>query len=214
MKTREKIVFASLELFNEKGERNVSTNHIAAHLGISPGNLYYHYRNKTDIIYEIFLQYQSLVDGYMEAPSKQFLTVEDQFLFLEAVFEGLWEFRFLHRDLEHYLESDPRLQKDYQCFTQRCLDNISRIIGKLEDSSVLLPMSHQLRRSFALNTWIIITGWMSYLKMTAGCEGQRISKDRLRQGIYQVIHLEMPYLTPEALQRTLRLQESFKPILQ
>lgn len=37
--TYTRIIDASLALFNEEGERNISTNHIAAHLGISPGNL-------------------------------------------------------------------------------------------------------------------------------------------------------------------------------
>lgn len=35
MKTRDRIIMAALELFNERGESNVTTNHIAAHLGIS-----------------------------------------------------------------------------------------------------------------------------------------------------------------------------------
>ncbi len=39
LNTRQRIVQAALELFNQQGERQVTTNHIAAHLGISPGNL-------------------------------------------------------------------------------------------------------------------------------------------------------------------------------
>lgn len=53
MKTRDRIIHSATELFNDQGERNITTNHIAAHLGISPGNLYYHFRNKEDIIHSI-----------------------------------------------------------------------------------------------------------------------------------------------------------------
>ncbi|HGY0963944.1 TPA: TetR/AcrR family transcriptional regulator, partial [Vibrio cholerae] len=54
MKTKDRIVHAALELFNQQGERNITTNHIAAHIEISPGNLYYHFRNKQEIVRDIF----------------------------------------------------------------------------------------------------------------------------------------------------------------
>jgi len=64
-KTRDRILDASLELFNAQGERGVSTNHIAAHLGISPGNLYYHFANKQAIVAELFRRYEARIDEFL-----------------------------------------------------------------------------------------------------------------------------------------------------
>ena len=86
MKTRDRILNAALELFNQQGERKVTTNHIAAHLDMSPGNLYYHFKNKQEIIFELFLSYEARVDQNLVVPIGRKLTIEDKLSYLQEVF--------------------------------------------------------------------------------------------------------------------------------
>lgn len=214
MKTRDKILLSSLELFNERGERNVTTNHIAAHLAISPGNLYYHFRNKSDIIYEIFLEYEKLVDFYLDIPEQRAITVDDLMFYLESVFNGLWSYRFFHRDLEYLLDSDQRLRDDYREFTDRCLVAIRQIFEKLSEAGIIKPQNEDLRSSMALNVWLVITNWMAYLKTAhASEEDGTLTLTHLKQGIYQVLTLEVPYLTDDYRDQVMEIREKYRPEL-
>ena len=58
--TKEKILRAARELFNEQGVEAVTVRHIAARIGISHGNLCYHFPRKEDIIMAL---YQGVVEG-------------------------------------------------------------------------------------------------------------------------------------------------------
>lgn len=195
MKTRDKIILASLELFNEAGERNITTNHIAAHMGMSPGNLYYHFRNKREIIYEIFGHYQRQVADTLQVDPAQPLSVQDKLRFLESVFDGLWQYRFFHRDLEYLLDTDPRLRRDYRDFTCSCLQSVEQILLGLQRGGVLSENTESERHGMALNVWLVVTNWMAFLKTAHAGEGSAaITQDQLRQGISQVLALELPYV--------------------
>jgi AcrR family transcriptional regulator len=94
IKTSERIVQNSLELFNQQGERSISTNHIAAHMEISPGNLYYHFPNKQAIIAVLFSEYESLVDSFLRPPQGRTATVEDKRFYLKELLAAMWRYRF------------------------------------------------------------------------------------------------------------------------
>jgi len=195
-KTRERIVQASLELFNAQGERAVSTNHIAAHLGISPGNLYYHFRNKQAIIAELFIQYETQVDAFLRRPDARALTIDDKTFYLEALLAAMWHYRFLHRDLEHLLDSDPELAERYRRFAKRCLQAAQEIYQGFVEAGILLMTPAQIE-ALTLNGWIIMTSWVRFLCTTRGNPGD-LSEDMLRRGIYQVLALEGGYIAPQA----------------
>ena len=98
-RTAERILEVTLELFNRFGEPNVSTTLISAELNISPGNLYYHFRDKEQIVNALFAEFrremEELTDNTFEPP----ISVEDMWLFLHLLFEKIWAYRFLYRDL-------------------------------------------------------------------------------------------------------------------
>lgn len=196
LKTRERIIQESLALFNAQGERNVSTNHIAAHLGISPGNLYYHFRNKQAIIAELFALYESQVDIFLRRPEGRALTVQDKTFYLEALLAAMWHYRFLHRDLEHLLESDAALAERYRQFAQRCLAQAQAIYQGFVEAGILLMDASQIE-ALTLNSWIIMTSWVRFLCTTRGSPDD-LSEDMLRRGIYQVLALEGGYTAPQA----------------
>ena len=90
LKTSQRIANSSLELFNQLGERSVSTNHIAAHMEISPGNLYYHFPNKQAIISVLFSEYEALVLSFLHPPQGRLPTVADKRQYLQQLLDAMW----------------------------------------------------------------------------------------------------------------------------
>jgi len=211
MKTRDRILAAALELFNQQGERKVTTNHIAAHLEMSPGNLYYHFKNKHEIIYELFLEYEATVDNRLNVPTDRDLVIADKLNYLQKIFQGLWEYRFIHRDMEHILLGDERLHARYRKFFRRCQLKTETIFERLRDVGIIEISQSQLE-GLALNIWIVVTSWFSFLQCNLLSDTEEgITLDMLKGGIYQIFQLERPYLTDAYRHQMEAMQEAFIP---
>lgn len=85
---------AALELFNQQGERNITTNHIAAHIEISPGNLYYHFRNKQEIVRDIFALYSAELIERFTPLQGQYESLSLLKHYLDSIFTLMWKYRF------------------------------------------------------------------------------------------------------------------------
>lgn len=144
----------------------------------------------------MFALYERQVDTFLRRPEGRALTVQDKTFYLEALLAAMWHYRFMHRDLEHLLESDAELAERYRLFAQRCLVQAQGIYQGFVEAGILLMNATQIE-ALTLNSWIIMTSWVRFLCTTRGNPGD-LSEEMLRRGIYQVLALEGGYTAPEA----------------
>ena len=94
-RTRERILETGLALFNRDGAPQVTTADIADEMNISPGNLYYHFDNKDEIVFELYARYEEGVLPLYADRAGRPLDVDDLWLWLHLLFERMWNYRFL-----------------------------------------------------------------------------------------------------------------------
>ena len=187
--TRQRILDASLSMFNAQGEPNVTTNHIADELEISPGNLYYHFRNKDDIIEQLFGGYEQRMDAALGAPSGRLPGLEDIWLQLHLVFECIWDYRFLYRDLVDILSRNRRLRLRFARILKRADDQAHQVMRGLVQAGVMRASATEVDAA-ATNILVIATFWMNY----AAARGDKDEQASIRDGIVQVMMLLAPFL--------------------
>ena len=107
-RTRQRILDTTLALYNERGEPQVSTSLIATELGISAGNLHYHFRRKDQLSAALLDQFVDEFDALLPPPGWRADNVEDVWLLLHVLLETLWRYRFLFRDLSGIISRDRR----------------------------------------------------------------------------------------------------------
>ena len=129
-RTAERILEVTLELFNRFGEPNVSTTLISAELGISPGNLYYHYPAKDELINSLFDRYERSLNEVLNA-SDNARDVEDAWFFLHSLFEQVWNHRFLYRDLNNLLSGNRHLETHFHAVLERKTQAFRQLLESL-----------------------------------------------------------------------------------
>ncbi len=188
-KTRQRILDAALDLFNAQGESNVSTNHIADEMEISPGNLYYHYRNKDDIIEQLFQRFEERMDLALTVPEGRAVTLEDVWLQLHLVFECIWDYRFLYRDIVNILSRNRSLRLRFARILKRGSGNAHAIMRGLDESGAMRASAAEIE-GLATNILVLATFWLNY----AGIRGEKDEQRAIQQGIVQVMMLVSPFL--------------------
>ena len=208
-RTAERILEVTLALFNRFGEPNVSTTLISAELGISPGNLYYHYPAKDELINALLERYEKAL-GELLGASEGVRDVEDAWFFMHTLFERIWEYRFLYRDLNDLLSKNRKLETHIKDALLHKTTAFRTLLDSLEhDGALAITVSE--REATATHMVVMLTWWLSYeyVRDPRRALEPESAQLALLRGAHHVLHLLVPYLQPLQRQHLLLLAGAY-----
>ena len=209
-RTAERILEVTLDLFNRFGEPNVSTTLISAELNISPGNLYYHYPAKDELINALFDRYERALTELLQA-ADNVRNVEDAWLFFHMLFELIWQYRFLYRDLNDLLSKNRRLETHFQFV----LKNKSRAVAQVLDGLTRgnsMRIDRRESEPVASAMVVVLPYWLSYeyVRDPRRALEPESAAAALSRGAYHVLSLLMPYLEPAAREHLFHIAGAYR----
>jgi AcrR family transcriptional regulator len=209
-RTAERILEVCLDLFNRFGEPNVSTTLISAELGISPGNLYYHYPAKDELINALFDRYECALNEQLNA-SDEVRDIEDAWLFMHSLFELIWQYRFLYRDLNDLLSKNRRLETHFQWVLKHKTHAVKTLLASMRRAGSV-TLEPRAAETTATSMVMGLTYWLSfeYVGNPRHALEQAHAPAALLRGTHHVLSLLLPYLEPGQREQLEALANAYK----
>ena len=205
-RTRERILETGLRLFNDFGEPNVTTTVIADELNISPGNLYYHFHSKDEIVNALFGDFEREIGETLAAPARRAPDVEDMWLFLHLLFEAIWKFRFLYRDLDELLSRNRLLEVHFKQILAHKVKTAAQLCEGLVASGAMQASAGEIQ-ALATNMACVATYWLPF--EYARDPRRREDGSGLGRGVYQVMSMLAPFLQGGSRQLLQQLSKEY-----
>lgn len=188
-KTKDKILRTALELFNNEGESQISSVDIASVMGISPGNLYYHYKGKDEIIAALFADFDEEIRQVLGSPIHKPLAVEDNWVYLYIIFEEIFDFRFFYKNQSDIIERIPQLRQSFARILALKENTALSLLTTLEEGGHVefaegekLALSRRIAQHF--------TFWLQYHGLRYG---EAAPKSLIDAGVFATLVQITPY---------------------
>ncbi len=190
LQTKNNILQKAIELFNENGTASVSMNALAESLGISAGNLQYHYRSKEDVIRAILEEMFKQFD-VIYRPVEGIFTLDTLRQMMRLNFNLVWKYRFFYRELAVLLRNDKILALRYREIQDVRLNEQEMLIKQLAASGeVKGDLSPEELRNVVLIGMMVGNMWLSYIESV----GHKIDEAALARAVEVMVQHYKPYL--------------------
>lgn len=190
MKTRDRILDVSLNLFNEEGEAGQSAVDVANALEMSPGNLYYHFKGKEPIIEALFDLFEDEMKIILNGSHRAVTSIEDNWVFTYIILEEIYDFRFFYRNLgdliARYPSLGPRFRRVLAMKRKAIRDTLDRL-GKAGQ----LHIDRRLKQPLIEQMLSTLTFWLS-LDVVEG--SKKAGPQLIHDTVLQFMLLLVPYM--------------------
>ena len=155
--TKQKILRASIRLFNENGLANVRLQQIADEIGISVGNLAYHFKNKGAIVSAVNegldKEIMEILSTYRLFPN--LLDFDNQ---LSKYYGFLQKYPFYFLDLQEIERAHPAIYKKRRSQTNKMVSQIRKRFDFNFQRGIIKPEPRRgIYDNLAQSIWVLIT---------------------------------------------------------
>lgn len=208
MKTKDRILATSLSLFNERGLSQVTLRTIAQEMGISQGNLNYHFKKRQDIIEGLYFQLVERMDEVFQSLVTREVDIPLIFESNRRVIEAFYKFRFFMLDFVQIMRENPSIQAHYLQLQKARIGQFQQTVTILQDKGLVRTEEFEDEFDHLYQRMSIVGDfWLSAAEVSGPSAGKQISH-------YQLILAEFiyPYLTPTGKQKFLQFRKRLRQV--
>ena len=186
--TKDKILFTAIELFNQKGYKNVSIKEVADAMGISPGNLTYHFKTKESLIGAIYEAMRDETQAFVLPAGAPTL------LHFEEMYTNFYYFQhqysFFFTDMLEIVQQYPAIKKMNETRSAKFIADGNQLFDYYVRSGRILPPPDNISYPRLTHMiWMMGLFWMSQNKIVG------IYDDTLENYLTHLWNIILPHTT-------------------
>lgn len=191
-KTNLRILETALQLFNAHGLSSTPLRTVAGIMGISQGNLNYHYKKRDDIIEALYHRLVQNVDKVISTTQAEEITLRSVFGISKAIMESFYEYRFFFLDFAQIMRSHKKIKAHYVQLVQIRQQQFLGIVDQLQENGIMRPERLPNEYLFLFKrTWLLNDFWITSAQMF----NRKITKRIIVEHCEIINQAYYPYLT-------------------
>jgi len=193
--TKQSILNTARELFNRLGYSQVTIRMIALELGMSSGNLNYHFRKREDILEALYFEMVAAFDNRIQDLDHQAISLEHMKVEIQNSVERMLEYQFFWTDLYNLLQINEKMKTHFQAVLEERIKGYQFVFKQLIKQELLNAPSFPQEYLFLSQRMIDYSN--TWLYASSLYEQEKSGAELMEQFSFNLLSMLYPYLTEE-----------------